>query len=41
VVGLRAINNLLGAQALQYVTSLAGNPALNMLLEEYFVASRK
>ena len=41
VVGLRAINNLLGAQALQYVTSLAGKPGLNMFLEEYFVASKK
>ena len=41
VVGMRAINNLLGAQTLQYVTSLAGKPGLNMLLEEYFVASKK
>lgn len=41
VVGLRAINNLFGAQSLRYVTSLASKPGLNMLLEEYFVASRK
>jgi SAM-dependent methyltransferase len=41
VVGMRAINNLLGAQALQYVTSLAGKPVFNMFLEEYFVASKK
>ena len=41
VIGMRAINNLLGAQTLQHVTSLAGKPGLNMLLEEYFVASKK
>jgi SAM-dependent methyltransferase len=41
VIGLRAINNLLGAQALRYVTSLAGKPVFDMFLEEYFVASRK
>ena len=41
VVGLRAINNLFGAQSLRYLTSLASKPAMNMLLEEYFVASKK
>ena len=41
VVGLRAINNLLGEQALRQVISLAGKPVMNMLLEEYFVASKK
>jgi SAM-dependent methyltransferase len=41
VVGLRAINNLFGAQTLQYVTSLASKPVFDMFLEEYFVASRK
>jgi hypothetical protein len=38
---MRAINNLLGAQTLQHVTSLAGKPGLNMFLEEYFVALKK
>ena len=41
VVGMRAINNLFGAQVLQHMTSLAGKPGLNMFLEEYFVASKK
>ncbi|MDH3948521.1 MAG: class I SAM-dependent methyltransferase [Gammaproteobacteria bacterium] len=41
VVGLRAINNLFGEQALRHVISLASRPVLNILLEEYFVASRK
>ena len=41
VVGLRAINNLFGAQVLRYVTSLANKPVFNMFLEEYFVASKK
>ena len=41
VIGLRAVNKLFGAQALQYVTSLASKPVLNMFLEEYFVASKK
>lgn len=40
VVGLRVINDIFGAQSLRYVTSLASKPVLNMLLEEYFVASR-
>jgi len=41
IVGLRAINNLFGEQTLRFVTSLTSKPVLNMLLEEYFVASKK